>query len=111
MASAENHSHQDDPVHRAIFARRHPTPCDRRQIDWKGEHDLLFRTMTGLTVVVRPAEEGDLDALNHIYNRYVAETHFTFDIEPMIMEARREWFSHYDRTGRYRLLVAAADNA
>jgi phosphinothricin acetyltransferase len=58
---------------------------------------------------VRPAAEQDLGQLNDIYNRYVVETHFTFDIEPMTIEARREWFGHYDRTGRYRVLVGVSD--
>jgi len=60
-------------------------------------------------VAVRPATEQDLAQLNDIYNRYVIETHFTFDIEPMTIEARREWFSHYDTTGRYRVLVGVSD--
>jgi phosphinothricin acetyltransferase len=57
-------------------------------------------------VHVRPAAENDLEAINGIYNHYVVETHITFDEEPMTMEARREWFSHYAATGRHRVLVA-----
>jgi phosphinothricin acetyltransferase len=60
-------------------------------------------------VTVRPAGEQDLGQLNDIYNRYVVETHFTFDIEPMTIEARHEWFGHYDTTGRYRVLVGVSD--
>src|SRR6267143_6239470 len=45
------------------------------------------------------------------YNQYVVETHFTFDLDPMTMDARREWFTHYGSSGRYRLLVALADDA
>jgi len=37
---------------------------------------------------VRPATAGDLAALNDVYNQYVRETHYTFDIEPMTMDAR-----------------------
>src|SRR5467141_1557925 len=59
--------------------------------------------------VIRPAGEGDLEVINDIYNHYVAETHVTFDDEPMEMETRREWFSHYAETGRHRLLIAAED--
>jgi L-amino acid N-acyltransferase YncA len=44
-------------------------------------------------LVVRPATELDLEAINDIYNRYVQDAHYTFDIEPMTIEARREWFS------------------
>jgi phosphinothricin acetyltransferase len=58
---------------------------------------------------VRPATAGDLAALNDIYNQYVAETHFTFDVEPMTAEARREWFTHYDGSGRYRVMVADSE--
>jgi phosphinothricin acetyltransferase len=58
------------------------------------------------TVNVRPAKEADLDAINDIYNHYVAETHITFDDLPMTADARREWFSHYAETGRHRVLVA-----
>jgi phosphinothricin acetyltransferase len=60
-------------------------------------------------VTVRPGGEHDLDELNRIYNQYVRETHFTFDIEPMTIEERREWFTHYGSAGRHRLLVAASD--
>ena len=56
--------------------------------------------------VIRPATEHDLEAINDIYNHYVAETHVTFDDEPMDMETRREWFSHYAPEGRHRLFVA-----
>jgi phosphinothricin acetyltransferase len=62
-------------------------------------------------VRVRPAAEGDLEQLHAIYNHYVAETHYTFDVEPMTAEARREWFSHYEATGRHRLLVAVSGDS
>jgi phosphinothricin acetyltransferase len=60
-------------------------------------------------VTVRAATEQDLAQLNDIYNRYVIETHFTFDVEPMTLEARLEWFGHYDSTGRYRVLAGVSD--
>ena len=62
-------------------------------------------------VSVRPGEEHDLEQLNAIYNQYVIDTHFTFDLEPMTPDARREWFSHYSASGRHRLLVAVSDGA
>lgn len=55
---------------------------------------------------IRPATESDLEGLNDLYNYYVRETHITFDIEPMTMVERREWFRHYGETGRHRLWVA-----
>ncbi len=63
-----------------------------------------------MDVTLRPAEAGDLEALNDLYNQYVTTTHITFDLEPMTMAARREWFSHYSPSGRHRLLVAMASD-
>jgi phosphinothricin acetyltransferase len=57
-------------------------------------------------VGVRPGESGDLEQINEIYNHYVHTTPATFDIEPVTMEARVEWFTHYAPSGRYRLFVA-----
>jgi phosphinothricin acetyltransferase len=61
-------------------------------------------------VRVRPATEKDLAAINEIYNHYVAESHVTFDDEPVTMPARREWFGHYSSSGRHRVLVASDDH-
>jgi phosphinothricin acetyltransferase len=58
--------------------------------------------------VVRAGRVEDLAAVNEIYNHYVLETAITFEIEPVTMDARREWFGHYAPTGRHRLFVAAA---
>jgi phosphinothricin acetyltransferase len=62
-------------------------------------------------VEIRPANADDLSAMNDIYNLYVADTHYTFDVEPMTADVRREWFTHYDGSGRYRVLVAVAEDA
>ncbi len=60
---------------------------------------------------VRPATEADLEGLNDVYNEYVTTAHYTFDLEPTSIEARREWFAHYGLSGRYRVLVAAEGDA
>src|SRR6266851_3701182 len=62
-------------------------------------------------VTVRPAAEEDLGKLNDIYNRYVLETHFTFDFDPMTMEERREWFAQHGTSGRYRVVVGVSDGS
>ena len=59
-------------------------------------------------VVYRAAGPADLEAINRIYNRYVLESHCSFDLEPTSMEWRDEWFGHYGREGRWRVFVAAA---
>jgi L-amino acid N-acyltransferase YncA len=53
-----------------------------------------MRVISTLTGVIRPATAEDFEAINGVYNHYVAKTHFTFDDRPMTMEARRDWFSH-----------------
>jgi phosphinothricin acetyltransferase len=65
--------------------------------------------MINTEVEVRPATAGDLSSMNDIYNQYVAETHYTFDVEPMSTDARREWFRHYGPDGRYRVVVAVSE--
>jgi phosphinothricin acetyltransferase len=59
-------------------------------------------------VEVRAANAEDLERINDISNQYIRETHYNFELEPMTMEARREWFSHYSDHGRHRLLVGLA---
>src|ERR1051326_1168506 len=59
-------------------------------------------------VVVRAARQDDLRTINDIYNQYVLETHYTFDVEPTPMAWREEWFHHYGASGRWRALVAVA---
>src|SRR5260370_7560132 len=65
--------------------------------------------VTNGKVGVRPAMEGDLSAVNDVYNQYVTETHYTFDVEPMTVDARHEWFTHYGVAGRYRVMVAVSE--
>ena len=62
--------------------------------------------MIHASVHVRPATDGDLEAINDLYNHYVRESHCTFDLEPLGMDFRREWFTHYAGEGRHRLFVA-----
>ena len=56
---------------------------------------------------IRAASEADLPQLTEIYNHYIVNTAFTFDVEPFSVERRRAgWFSHYAPSGPYRVLVA-----
>ena len=60
-------------------------------------------------MIVRPAVAGDLERINAIYNHYVLYSQATFDIEPITIEARHDWFSHYSTSGPHRLPVAEDD--
>ncbi len=57
--------------------------------------------------LVRDGGPGELEQLNELYNHYLRETHITFDIVPITMAQRTEWFSHLATSGPHRLLVAA----
>ncbi|MBI2886529.1 MAG: N-acetyltransferase [Chloroflexi bacterium] len=59
---------------------------------------------TGLHV--RPATEGDLTAINDIYNFYVRTATATFDLEEVTLAERRDWYAHHGE--RYPVLVAEA---
>jgi phosphinothricin acetyltransferase len=57
-------------------------------------------------IEVRAASDADLQAINDVYNHYVAHAHSTFDEEPTTMEARREWFAGHSDHGPHRVFVA-----
>jgi L-amino acid N-acyltransferase YncA len=47
-------------------------------------------------IVIRPAREDDLPAINAIYNHYVRSSTCTYQTEDEPMEARVAWFSAHD---------------
>ena len=56
---------------------------------------------------VRPAHPSDAERLTEIYNHYVLNAHYSFDLDPMSVAERRIWMEHYGARGRHQLLVAA----
>lgn len=66
--------------------------------------------MSTAQLLVRPATDDDVPALTDLYNHYVRTSPATFDIEPVSVEARREWASHYAVSGPHQLLVAVRDD-
>ena len=60
---------------------------------------------------IRSAVDADLVGVNDVYNYYAVNHQATFDLEPVSIEARREWASHYAPTGGHRLLVAVDGNS
>jgi L-amino acid N-acyltransferase len=55
---------------------------------------------------VRPAREGDLGAINDIYNYYVRLSTCTYQEEPEPIESRQEWFAHHE--ANHPVIVAEA---
>ena len=60
-------------------------------------------------MIIRAASADDVPRLTEIYNHYIVHSHATFDIEPVTVEQRREWLSHYAPSGPHRLFVAEDD--
>jgi phosphinothricin acetyltransferase len=60
-------------------------------------------------LLVRPAVVGDVEAIRVMYNHYVETSHATFDVEPVSLENRLDWFGHFGECGPFRLLVAERD--
>lgn len=57
---------------------------------------------------VRDATPGDVSAINAIYNRYIVDSHVSFDTEPWSDEQRAEWLAARIGQG-YPVLVAVDD--
>lgn len=61
-------------------------------------------------LIIRPAERDDLPALTALYNHYIEHTVITFDVAPISVEERSQWFEHYATSGPHRLLVGRRDD-
>ena len=60
-------------------------------------------------MLIRDAELSDLAAIVDIYNHAIGHTVPTFDLEPTSVDARREWFRHFEP--EHPLLVAEHDKS
>lgn len=60
---------------------------------------------------IREGRIGDLPAIVDIYNSYIADTAITFDIEPITVESRREWFAQFAPDSRRQVFVAEEHGA
>ncbi len=65
-------------------------------------------TTPAVSVLIRPAEEGDLAAINRIYNHEILHGTATWDIEPWGIEKRQEWWAAH-RDPFQPVLVAELD--
>jgi phosphinothricin acetyltransferase len=102
VTTTEYEAFEPDTVHPVIVAPSFP------RLRRVGLREGAPRTKPG-AVGIRAAGAIDLPAINDIYNEYVVAAHYTFDLEPMSLDLRREWFGHYGTEGRHRVLVAVRD--
>src|SRR5215471_10299021 len=59
---------------------------------------------TASPLTIRPAVQGDLTAINDIYNHYVLHSTCTFQTEPETLAARESWFTSHG--AHHPILVA-----
>ena len=71
-------------------------------------HAVKCRRMSEFNI--REATPDDAGALADLYNYYVANTHVTFDLEPVSAESRESWIADYNQSDHYRLFVGVLDN-
>lgn len=60
-------------------------------------------------VEIGPASEDDLPGIVAILNYVAANSFASFDIQPISVADRRDWFKQFSSVGPYRLLVARRD--
>ncbi|MGN6527977.1 MAG: GNAT family N-acetyltransferase [Burkholderiaceae bacterium] len=62
--------------------------------------------MSPADLVVRAATAADAEPLRAIRNHWIAESHASFDEQPLAPGAVRDWIAGFASTGPHRLLVA-----
>lgn len=85
-------------------------PRDLPSLDAKLSAALLpapERRQPGPPPPIRPARPEDLEAINAIYNHYVAASACTYQEEPETMEGRRAWFGRHGAA--HPVIVAETD--
>ena len=55
---------------------------------------------------VRHCTQADLEAVNQLYNHYVATSPVTFDLAPITPQERLAWYRGFSKQGPHQLLVA-----
>jgi phosphinothricin acetyltransferase len=63
------------------------------------------------SVGIRPATAGDLADITRIYDRYIVDSHVSFDLEPWSTERRQRWWDEHQGHPRLVVLVAETDGA
>jgi phosphinothricin acetyltransferase len=63
-----------------------------------------------MSVLLRPGSVADAEAINNLYNWYIAHSSITFDIEPWSLSRRQQWIKGFTNPDNpYHLIVAIED--
>lgn len=67
----------------------------------------ITATAKNQAAAIRLASEGDLPAINEIYNHYVLHSACTYQEEPELLSGRQQWFARHGE--RHPVIVAQID--
>ena len=57
-------------------------------------------------IFIRNIKDVDIEAVNSLYNNYIRETPFTFDIEEKTLSQKKEWFKIFKKDSPFQCVVA-----
>ena len=57
-------------------------------------------------IFIRNIKDADIEAVNSLYNNYIKETPFTFDIEEKTLSQKKEWFKIFKKDSPFQCVVA-----
>ena len=57
-------------------------------------------------IFIRNISDADIEAVNLLYNNYIKETAFTFDIKEKTFSEKKEWFKIFSEDSPYQCIVA-----
>jgi len=57
-------------------------------------------------IFIRNIKDTDIEAINSLYNNYIRETPFTFDIEEKTLSQKKEWFKIFKKDSPFQCVVA-----
>ena len=61
-------------------------------------------------IFIRNIKDADIEAVNSLYNNYIRETPFTFDIEEKTLSQKKEWFKIFKKDSPFQCVVAYENN-
>ena len=61
-------------------------------------------------ILIKNIDNADVDSVNKLYNHYIKETAFTFDINEKTLSDKKEWFRIFKKDGPHQCIVAYSDN-
>ena len=57
-------------------------------------------------IFIRNISNDDIEAVNSLYNYYIRETAFTFDIKEKTLSEKKEWSKIFKKDSPYQCIVA-----